>query len=156
VYSAIWQWFLQRARDKNLSLDVISHNYGTPVVGETADWWLNDVHNSALETADVEQALRNALTQKEVLEGQNGGGAGMTCHMFPGGTGTSSRFVQGQGTGDSYTVGVLCQSNYGRTYDFQVGGVPVGKLLLKEKFLEEKNKVPTGKADDGSIVIILM
>jgi D-aminopeptidase len=61
-----------------------------------------------------------------------------------------------QGTGDSYTVGVLCQSNYGRTYDFQVGGVLVGKLLLKEKFLEEKNKVPTGKADDGSIVIILM
>lgn len=156
VYSAIWQWVLQRARDKNLSLNVISHNYGTPIVGETADWWLNDVHNSMLQASDVEQALRNALTQREVIEGQNGGGAGMTCHMFPGGTGTSSRVVKGSKSGETYTVGILCQSNYGKTYDFQVGGIPVGKLLLKEKVLDEKKKVPTGKADDGSIVVVLM
>jgi D-aminopeptidase len=135
---------------------VISHNFGTPIVGETADWWLNDVYNSMLQTSDVERALCNTLTQEEVIEGQNGGGAGMTCHMFPGGTGTSSRVVQGSKAGETYTVGVLCQSNYGKTYDFQIGGVPIGKLLLKEGVLDEKNKVPTGKADDGSIVIILM
>lgn len=156
VYSAIWQWVLQRARAKKLDLDVISHHYGTPVVGETADWWLNDVHSSMLEAADVDQALRNALTQEEVIEGQNGGGAGMTCHMFPAGTGTSSRVVQGSKPGETYTVGVLCQTNYGRIYDFQVGGVPVGKILLKEKVLDEKNNIPTGKADDGSIVVVLM
>jgi D-aminopeptidase len=90
------------------------------------------------------------------MEGQNGGGAGMTCHMFPGGTGTSSRVVKGSREGETYTVGVLVQSNYGRMYDFQIGGVPVGKILLKEKVLDEKNTVPGGKADDGSIVIVLM
>jgi D-aminopeptidase len=156
VYSAVWQWVLQRAREKNISSNDVSHNYGTPVVGETADWWLNDVHRSMLDAGHVGQAIRSALTQTEVLEGQHGGGAGMTCHMFPAGTGTSSRVVQGGKEGEIYTVGVLCQSNYGKTYDFQVGGVPIGKLLLEEKILEEKNKVPTGKADDGSIVIILM
>lgn len=156
MYSGIWQWILQRAQDKKLNLDIISHNYGTPVVGETADWWLNDVQNSMLQAGDVEQAFKNALIQEEVLEGQNGGGAGMTCHMFPGGTGTSSRVVKGFTEGETYTIGVLVQSNYGRTYDFQIGGVPVGKILLNEKILDETQNVPGGKADDGSIVIILM
>lgn len=156
MYSGIWQWILQRAQDKKLNLDAISHNYGTPVVGETADWWLNDVYNSMLQASDVEQAFKNALIQEEVLEGQNGGGAGMTCHMFPGGTGTSSRVVKGFKEGETYTVGVLVQTNYGRTYDFQIGGVPVGKILLKEKTLDETQKVPGGKADDGSIVVVLM
>ena len=123
-------------------------------MGETADWILNDVHNSALEPKDVFQAFANAMTQTEVLEGQNGGGAGMTCHMFPGGTGTSSRVVN-----DKYTVGVLCQSNYGHVGDLQIGGVPIGKLLLKQdqNFVKTKPAAALGgKADDGSIVIILM
>jgi len=105
-------------------------------------------------------AFDNALTQKEVQEGQYGGGAGMTCHMFPGGTGTSSRVVVGgKGKGEEYVVGVLCQTNYGHTRDLNIGGVPVGKLLLKEK--EELQKKETesqvgGKIGEGSIVVILI
>lgn len=156
VYSAIWDWILKRAQEKNLSLEAISHNYGTPVVGETADWILNDVYKSMLKASDVEQAFKNALTQDAVLEGQNGGGAGMTCHMFAGGTGTSSRVVQGNAEGETYTVGVLVQTNYGRGYDFQIGGVPVGRILDKGKVQDKTNPIPTGKADDGSIVIVLM
>jgi len=97
------------------------------------------------------------MTQEEVLEGQHGGGAGMTCHMFPGGTGTSSRLVKGSGD-VTYTVGVICQSNYGHTYDMQIGGLPMGKLILKHKGspVHGAEKVVTGKADDGSIVIYLM
>lgn len=138
----------------------MSRRYGTPIVGETADWWLNNFHKSALEAKHVHQAFENAMTQEEVLEGQQGGGAGMTCHMFPGGTGTSSRVVKGiVGTDETYTVGVLVQTNYGHTHDLQVGGVPVGKLILKENGspVHIKNEAPpSGKADDGSIVIYLM
>jgi D-aminopeptidase len=138
----------------------VSHNYGTPIVGETADWWLNDVHKTALESQHIHQAFANAMTQTEVFEGQNGGGAGMTCHMFPGGTGTSSRVVKGGiGTDEKYTVGVLCQSNYGHTHDLQIAGIPVGKMILKEKGSPvhmKSNLHPSGKADDGSIVIYLM
>lgn len=158
VFHTIWQWTLKQARDNGSSLETLNHNYGTPVVGETADWMLNDVHNSALEAEDIHQAFANAMTQEEVLEGQNGGGAGMTCHTFPGGTGISSRVVKGGGEG-SYTVGVIVQSNYGHTYDMQVGGVPMGKLILKEKgspLLTKSEQAVAGKADDGSIVIYLI
>jgi D-aminopeptidase len=95
VFHSSWQWTLQQAKKRGASLSDISHNYGTPVVGETADWILNDVYDSTLKEEDVLQAFRNSETQEEVFEGQNGGGAGMTCHMFPAGTGTSSRIVKG-------------------------------------------------------------
>jgi D-aminopeptidase len=164
VFHGIWQWTLKRAQEKGLSLSDISHNYGTPVVGETADWILNDVYNSALKEEDVLQAFKNAETQEEVLEGQHGGGAGMTCHMFPGGTGTSSRLVNGE-NGEKYTIGVIVQSNYGHTRDFQIGGVPIGKLLVASRTPEEEaaiwntpkaQQAVSGKADDGSILIYLM
>lgn len=86
------------------------------------------MYKSALTVENVQQAFANTLTQKEVQEGQRGGGAGMTCHMFPGGTGTSSRLVKGS-EGKEYTVGILVQTNYGHDHDLQIAGVPVGKLL---------------------------
>lgn len=88
----------------------------------------------------------------------------MTCHLFPGGTGTSSRvfgevpWESGEGE-KKFTVGVLVQSNYGHLRDFIVGGVPIGRLLLKEsKELEEKERASekNGKIGEGSIIIILM
>ncbi|KAG9236812.1 peptidase family S58-domain-containing protein [Amylocarpus encephaloides] len=133
VFQGVWEWTLKRVQEKGMSLDDMGHNYGSPVVAETADWWLNDVFKSALSTDNVHDAFAAALTQTEVLEGQNGGGAGMTCHMFPGGTGTSSRVVKGEAK--DYTVGVLVQTNYGHNYDLQIAGLPLGK------------------ADDGSIVV---
>lgn len=142
-----------------LSLGDISHNYGTPIVGETSDWWLNDVYQSTIDAKDVKQAFANTLTQTEVQEGQHGGGAGMTCHMFPGGTGTSSRLVDALEDGKKYTVGALCQSNYGLKIDMNIAGIPMGRMLFKENSEKEGAKVknsPGGKADDGSIVIILM
>lgn len=84
--------------------------------------------------------------------------------MFPGGTGTSSRVSKGEGE-KVYTTGVLVQSNYGMVQDLHVGGIPMGKLIVKEKGspvhmpVLKDGKVPEpigGKADDGSIVIILM
>jgi D-aminopeptidase len=157
----MWEWSLKRSEALGIDLDEMSHNYGTPVVAETSDWWLNDVAKSALDPKDVHDAFTAALNQNEVLEGQNGGGASMTCHMFPGGTGTSSRVVEGK-DGKKYTVGVLVQSNYGHNYDLQIAGVPIGKLMLKEGTIftpgsrGESKSAPDGKADDGSIVVMLM
>lgn len=82
--------------------------------------------------------------------------------MFPGGTGTSSRVVKSDTEGKDYTVGVLVQSNYGNNYDLQIAGVPIGELLLAEGIgygADPSKKVkdgPGGKANEGSIVIILM
>jgi D-aminopeptidase len=137
----------------------------------------NEVFASTLTSSDVEAALASATAgNSEVQEGQHGGGAGMTCHMFTGGTGTSSRLVDGEKDGETvagqYTVGVLVQSNYGHKPDLQIGGVPVGKLLMKQdggkmvvgfedghdnvedERVEEIEK--GGRMNDGSIVVIIM
>ncbi|KAF7920969.1 hypothetical protein EAE99_007821 [Botrytis elliptica] len=164
VYQALWQRVLDLAAKKESPIEEVSHNYGTPIVGETADFILNDVYKSSLTLEEVKPAFENAMTQGEVQEGQYGGGAGMTCHLFPGGTGTSSRvfgevpWESGEGE-KKFTVGVLVQSNYGHLRDFIVGGVPIGRLLLKEsKELEEKERASekNGKIGEGSIIIILI
>ncbi|KAJ9618461.1 hypothetical protein H2203_009058 [Taxawa tesnikishii (nom. ined.)] len=126
--------------------------YGTPVVGETADWLVNSgraLPFSRLSEADVAGAFENVRTREEggvVAEGACGGGAGMTCHQFLGGTGTASRIVGGGGGGGKeYTLAVLVQSNYGHLRDLQIGGVPVGKILQKEK---DAKSVAAGVEED--------
>jgi D-aminopeptidase len=112
--------------------------------------------------------------QAAVLEGQHGGGAGMTCHEFLGGAGTSSRVVNGERRTEGgemevvkgmYTVGVLCQCNYGHKRDMRIGGVPVGRLLMKEdedaskeqgKGAEKESRQEIGRVGEGSIVILIL
>ena len=133
----------------------MARNYGTPVVAETCDWMLNVIEDTYLEEKHVVEAFKAAETQHEVLEGSYGGGAGMSCHGFKGGVGTSSRVVE------QYTVGVMVQTNYGFLVDLSIGGVPVGKLLTKDKGEGKKEKEKEssstgGTAAEGSIVIVIM
>jgi len=120
-----------------------------PIVGETFDGVLNDVFASLIDEEVVNHAIAAAAEQEEVLEGNYGGGTGMMCHGFKGGTGTSSRVVPG--TKKDYVVGVLVQANYGRRPDLHIGNVPVGKLLMETEQAETTTKLPTsGKAVEGS------
>ena len=80
-----------------------------PVTAETADWPLNDIKGQHVTAQDTWDAL-NSADQRPVLEGNVGGGTGMICNGFKGGTGTSSRIEASDG---GYTVGVLVQCNYG-------------------------------------------
>ncbi|TKA49839.1 hypothetical protein B0A49_12749 [Cryomyces minteri] len=155
VYHTIWQWMIAQSKRKGQDTYNMGRHYGTPVVGETADWALNDIYRSALLPSHVDDALSKALTQDAVQEGQFGGGAGMTCHQFTGGTGTSSRVVKGEAK--EYTVGVLVQSNYGHLGDLRIGGVPIGKLLAREKeagSAAAKQSHP-GPGGEGSCVILI-
>lgn len=157
THEAIWTWLLKQARSRGQDDFAISRNYGSPVVGETCDWWLNDIEGSLLEKKHIMDAFEAALTQDSVLEGSYGGGTGMSCHQFKGGSGTSSRVVKG--AAKDYTIGVMVQSNYGSMTDLQIGGVPIGKILSKEKKEEDQKKQETpgpGRSADGSIVILIM
>lgn len=141
-----------------------------PVVAETFDGWLHDMTTFAVKPEHIVTGIDEA-TADLTPEGCTGGGTGMVCQGFKGGTGTSSRVVSGLGVpgadgnaqAKDYTVGVLVQSNYGRIRDFRVTGVPVGRLVMEH--LEKEGKEPTlihiaaaEKAKDkkdGSIIIIL-
>ena len=64
-----------------------------PVVGETFDGALNNINGFKVTPEHVLTALDTAASGP-VQEGNVGGGTGMRCHGFKGGTGTSSRVVR--------------------------------------------------------------
>ncbi len=114
--------------DKNKFYDTSQHQfwYSYPVVAETWDGVLNDINGFHVKPKHVWQALEKA-TSGPVDEGGVGGGTGMVCHGFKGGTGTASRIIDKEFGG--YTVGVLVQANYGSRKQLTIAGVPVGKEL---------------------------
>ena len=118
-----------------------------PVTAETADWPLNDIRGQHVTAQDATDAL-NSATSGSILEGNVGGGTGMVCNGFKGGTGTSSRIVD---TGEGkYTVGVLVQCNYGGSQQLRVAGIPVAREMKLQKPCVEKKLDPPAKNYDGS------
>jgi D-aminopeptidase len=97
-----------------------------PVVGETADVPLHDMAGQHVTAQDTFDALDGARPGP-VAEGNVGGGTGMVCNGFKGGTGTASRRLSGQM--GSYTVGVLVQCNYGSARGLRVAGIPVAREM---------------------------
>jgi L-aminopeptidase/D-esterase len=117
VRDAVVEWLVRRGATEQL--------WGLPIVAETWDGHLNDLNGFHVRREHAFAALDNARGGP-VAEGNVGGGTGMHTFEFKGGTGTSSRRVRVKGVGD-YTVGVLVQSNFGRRWQLQVAGVPVGR-----------------------------
>src|SRR5215472_15336965 len=67
-----------------------------PVVAETHDGWLSDAATFPVTQQHTFAALDHAVTGP-LAEGNVGGGTGMICHEFKGGTGTASRIVEAAG-----------------------------------------------------------
>jgi hypothetical protein len=87
-----------------------------------------------------------------IKEGNVGGGTGMMCLGFKGGTGTSSRVVRIKDS--NYTVGVLVQSNFGSKRNLTIAGVPIGKEL--KDTMNYEIKAPPAYRDEGSGSIIVV
>ncbi|KAJ4250153.1 hypothetical protein NW762_011966 [Fusarium torreyae] len=130
-----------------------------PVVAETFDGHLNDLRHFAITPEHVVESIRTASSDP-VTEGNSGGGTGMMCQGYKGGTGTSSRVVPAE-RGEDYTVAALVQTNYGRLRDLRISGIPVGRILQKQA---EGNLAAASHHQDfdnakdtrdGSIIIIL-
>ncbi|MBC8137977.1 MAG: P1 family peptidase, partial [Fibrella sp.] len=111
----------------------------------TWDGFLNDINGYHVKKENVFAAL-NGATGGKTAEGNVGGGTGMICYYFKGGTGTSSRTVK-IGTKE-YTVGVLVQANFGILPDLVIAGVPVGKEITDLEPIEKPQQ-------DGSIIIVI-
>ena len=63
-----------------------------PVAAETWDGYLNDINGHHV-TEDTVIAALSAASSGPVEEGSVGGGTGMNCYQFKGGSGTASRLV---------------------------------------------------------------
>ena len=104
--------------------DASGYWWSLPVVAETYDGYLNDVNGFHIHDEHVFHALDSAAPGP-VQEGAVGGGPGMICYEFKGGTGTASRRLDAESGG--YTVGVLVQANCGLRRQLTIVGVPVGR-----------------------------
>jgi L-aminopeptidase/D-esterase-like protein len=135
------------ARDASIKWVVnqrgITNTYVMPVAGETYDGWLNDIQGFHVGEQHVFEALDSARTGP-IEEGSVGGGTGMICYGFKGGSGTASRLIA---CGDAqFVVGVFVQANFGRREQLTIAGVPVGRHLSLE---------PSQGEDKGSIIAIV-
>lgn len=143
AHDAVWTW--RRLRGYHRADD--GHGWAAlPVVAETWDGRLNDIHGNHVRMEHVVAALDGA-TGGPVAEGNVGGGTGMVCHRFKGGIGTSSRITE-----HGHTLGVLVQANYGTRESFTVAGVPVGRILTDR--MPEMNSIEPGFEGNSIVVII--
>jgi D-aminopeptidase len=125
-----------------------TQSWSLPVVAETYDGWLNDMYAFHVKREHVYEALA-AAKPGPVAEGCVGGGAGMICHDFKGGTGTSSRVIETPS--GKFTLGVLVQANHGDRELFRVDGVPVGREIDHRQV-----PLPWGRQPPlGSIIIVV-
>lgn len=127
--------------------------WSMPVVAETYDGPpLNDINGFHVKPEHAFAAIDSAQTGMPA-EGNVGGGTGMHCYQFKGGSGTASRRVDT--AAGVYTVGVLVQCNCGARNQLMVRGVPVGQEIPLEKQLHSQLGRSTDPVDVGSIIIIV-
>lgn len=114
-----------------------------PVAAETYDGHLSDINGFHVRDEDVLAALDGAAAGP-VEEGSVGGGTGMICYEFKGGTGTASRALDLDGAAG--TVGALVQANFGKRHQLTIAGMPVGRWLMEDA---------PGLPDHGSIIAVI-
>ena len=120
-----------------------------PVVGETWDGYLNDI-NSPHVTQQVAIAALESAASGPPEEGSVGGGTGMNCYGFKGGSGTASRLVEYAGS--THTVGVFVQANFGSRPELTLAGLPIGELMADDNPMAEHFSAPSGA---GSVIAVV-
>ncbi len=114
-----------------------------PLVGETSNGYLSDIHGRPIGLAEVRQALKSRSSR--VQEVTVGAGTGTSCFGWKGGIGTASRVLPDELAG--FTVGAFVQSNYGRPEELTIDGLPIGRHLRPSR--------SQSQISAGSIMIIL-
>ncbi|WP_295013866.1 P1 family peptidase [uncultured Microbacterium sp.] len=129
VHAGVDSWIARHAPS-------LSAQWLLPVVGETWDGYLNDINGAHVRPEHAIQAI-DAATGGPVPEGNVGGGTGMNCYGFKGGTGTASRIVR-HGA-DAYVVAALVQANFGARHELHLGGIPLGSESAAPNPMEESD-----------------
>ena len=142
-------------RIKHGAADASGYWWSLPLVAETWDGWLNDTNGFHVKPEDVFHALDSAHGGA-IEEGSVGGGTGMICYEFKGGSGTASRQVDIKVGKDkpaqTFTVGVFVQANFGRRALLTIAGVPVGKEIPGTVYGEDTGSCIAVVATDAPLL----
>jgi D-aminopeptidase len=115
------------------------------VVGECNDSHLNSIRRFPIKPEHAIEAINKAKNDV-AEEGAVGAGKGMVCFGYKGGIGSSSRIVNDEMSGRTYTVGCLVLCNFGKKEEFQTE-----KYSIKST----ENVSALSKTSDGSIILVL-
>jgi D-aminopeptidase len=127
VHRGIIEWAIEKH-------PALAPRWHLPVVAETWDGYLNDINGPHVTPQTAKDALDSARSGP-VREGSVGGGTGMNCYGFKGGTGTASRLVR---IGSRrYAVGTLMQANFGSRHELVVAGRRAGEVLADDNPMED-------------------
>ena len=138
VHAGVLQWTTTNRPD-------LTAQWTLPVVAETYDGNLNDLYGGHVRAEHAVAALNGARIGP-VDEGSVGGGAGMICYGFKGGSGSASRVVE-YGP-DRYTVAAFVQANHGARRELTIAGVPIDAKLEDPP----ARPAPPGA---GSVIVVL-
>lgn len=139
VADSIVEYMIDICKKDNYKLESVN-----PVVGECNDHVLNDIQNRIIGYDNVIEAIDSAATV-DFEEGSVGAGTGTICYGLKGGIGSASRVFKLDDK--EYTLGILVQSNYGKTDDLILNGKPVGDKIAGE--------FPKSGCDKGSIIVVM-
>jgi len=143
VRDSVDQWAVEHGFSMHLS-----------TVAETSDIHLNDMDGFHVTKEHAFSAIASASFGR-VAEGNVGGGTGMICYGFKGGTGTSSRIVNFADR--DYVVGVLAQTNHGNSSQLMVAGASVGLELPKGiDYPRGRNRSSDQESTNKSSIIIVI
>ncbi|QCR33068.1 P1 family peptidase [Lysinibacillus sp. SGAir0095] len=138
----VTQGTLQYMLDSNKEIGIKTGTINI-VVGECNDSHLNSIRECYVSPSHAIEAIEKA-SAGAVQEGAVGAGKGMVCFGYKGGIGSSSRIVEDEDVGVSFTVGCLVLTNFGKSTEF-----------AKENYkLSSKQIESTISPTDGSIMIV--
>ena len=142
AHAGIVAWMLRRHPQ-------LAQAWLLPVAAETWDGYLNDINGHHVTEQTVINALE-AASPGPIEEGSVGGGTGMNCYQFKGGSGTASRLVGYAGT--TYTVGAFVQANFGTRGELVLAGVSLGNILADDNPMADWVVAPLGA---GSVIAVI-
>lgn len=129
VHDAMAAYMIRLCRAEGIGLTSVN-----PVVCECNDSRISDIAQRPIGEEEVLAAIGSA--SEDFSQGAVGAGRGTICYGMKGGIGSSSRLMELDG--NTYTMGVLVQSNYGASADFRLACLPEGMAA----------------SDQGSIILV--
>jgi L-aminopeptidase/D-esterase-like protein len=150
VHSGVIEWVVENKPS-------VAAQWLLPVVAETWDGYLNEINEIVISKDDAKKAI-NSAASGPIEEGSVGGGTGMNCYQYKGGSGTSSRVVKY--ADHNYTVGAFVQANFGSREELIIRGVSMQNTIIPNPMEEEdwfekdknRTKAPGGA---GSVIVII-